>query len=246
MMSDPFRLDGQRALVVGAAGGVGAATCRLLARLGASVAAADLAAPTELASELQASGAAATAHFCDVTNRPAVEALVATCAPLDVIVYTAAICPFDDWERDDWDDAYAAVLSVNLKGALDVARAGLAVMKGSGKGRGGRIILVSSLAGRTGGLIASPHYVASKGGLNALVKWLAQRGAPHDVLVNGVAPASIDTPMMAGQPVDTAKIPLGRMARPDEVAGPIAFLAAPASSYMTGVILDVNGGLFAP
>ncbi len=236
-MSDPFRLDGQRALVVGAAGGIGAATCRLLAGLGASVAASDLAAPTALADEL-----GATALSCDVRDRAAVEALVATSAPLDVIVYTAAICPFDDWEAEDWDDAYAAVLGVNLKGALDLARAGLAQMKG----RGGRIVLVSSLAGRTGGLIASPHYVASKGGLNALVKWLAQRGARHGVLVNGVAPASVDTPMMTGQPVDVAKIPLGRMARPEEVAGPIAFLAAPASSYMTGVILDVNGGLFAP
>ena len=76
------------------------------------------------------------------------------------------------------------------------------------------------------------------------MKWLAQRGARDGILVNGVAPASVVTPMMAGRPVDTGRIPLGRMAQPEEVAGPIAFLCAPASSYMTGTILDVNGGIY--
>lgn len=242
-MSDPFRLQGKKALVVGAAGGIGAATCRLLSRLGAAIAAADLAAPTQLVRELEGAGASASAFPCDVADRRAVEALFASAAPVDVVVYTAAICPFDDWQAEDWDEAFQAVMTVNLKGALDVARAGLAHMR---ERRGGRIILVSSLAGRSGGLIASPHYVASKGGLNAFIKWLAQQGAPHGVLVNGVAPASVDTAMMAGQPVDLKRVPLGRMARPEEVAGPIAFLAAPASSYMTGTILDVNGGVFAP
>lgn len=209
-MADPFRIDGKRALVVGAAGGIGAATCRLFSRLGATVAAADLSAPSEMAAALEAEGVSATAFRCDVADRPAVDALLARCAPVDIIVYTAAICPFDDWTAEDWDDVFRQVIAVNLKGALDVARAGLRHMKG----RGGRIVLVSSLAGRTGGLIASPHYVASKGGLNALIKWLAQRGAADGVLVNGVAPASVDTAMMSGQAVDLEKIPLGRMARP--------------------------------
>jgi NAD(P)-dependent dehydrogenase (short-subunit alcohol dehydrogenase family) len=103
--------------------------------------------------------------------------------------------------------------------------------------------MVGSLAGKTGGLIAGPHYAASKGGLHALVKWLARQAAPHDVLVNGVAPASVKTPMMRDQPVDLARIPLGRMAEPEEIAWPIAFLCSAASRYVCGVVLDVNGGV---
>jgi NAD(P)-dependent dehydrogenase (short-subunit alcohol dehydrogenase family) len=110
--------------------------------------------------------------------------------------------------------------------------------------RRGRIVLVGSLAGRMGGLIAGPHYVASKGAVHALVKWLARQAAPHNVLVNGVAPASVETPLMQGQPVDLARIPLGRMGQPEEVAGPIAFLCSAAASYVCGVVLDVNGGVY--
>jgi NAD(P)-dependent dehydrogenase (short-subunit alcohol dehydrogenase family) len=107
----------------------------------------------------------------------------------------------------------------------------------------GRIVLVGSLAGRTGGLIAGAHYAASKGGLHTLVRWLARRAAPHGVLVNGIAPASVETPMMQDQPVDLARIPVGRMAKPEEIAAPIAFLCAPAASYLCGAVLDVNGGV---
>ena len=105
-------------------------------------------------------------------------------------------------------------------------------------------MLVGSLAGRMGGLIAGPHYVASKGGVHALVKWLARQAAPHGVLVNGIAPASVETPMMDGQPVDLARIPLGRMARAEEMAWPIAFLCSAAASYICGAVLDVNGGVY--
>jgi NAD(P)-dependent dehydrogenase (short-subunit alcohol dehydrogenase family) len=110
--------------------------------------------------------------------------------------------------------------------------------------RHGRIVLVGSLAGRMGGLIAGPHYVASKGGLHALVKWLARQAGPHAVLVNGIAPASVETPMMRERPVDLQRIPLGRMATAEEVAWPIAFLCSPAASYICGTILDVNGGVY--
>ena len=131
-------------------------------------------------------------------------------------------------------------MAVNLKAPLQLARA---VMPGMAARSGGRIVLVGSVAGRIGGLIAGPHYVASKGGLHALVKWLAQRGGPQNVLVNGVAPASTDPAMTAGQPVDLTRIPLRRKSRPDEIAWPIAFLCSPAASYICGTVLDVNGGV---
>ena len=120
-------------------------------------------------------------------------------------------------------------MQVNLLGSLHFARALLPGMVERGWGR---MVFVGSLAGRMGGLIASPHYVASKGGLLAVVKWLARKGAPHGVAVNGVAPASVRTPLMADRPVDLARIPAGRMAEPEEVAWPIAFLCSDAASYI--------------
>jgi NAD(P)-dependent dehydrogenase (short-subunit alcohol dehydrogenase family) len=237
---EPFSLQGKNALVLGAAGGIGRATASCISRLGARVWLADVKTPTAVAAEIEAAGGLASALQCDAARRDSVEAAVAACGWLDVAVYAAAINPWDDWREAGWDSTLDKVIAVNLKGAIDFSRAVMDNMKG----RGGRIVLISSLAGRNGGLIASPHYVASKGGINALVKWLARQGAPDDILVNAVAPASIRTPMMEGQPVDVGKIPLGRMGEPEEVAGPVAFLCSPAASYMTGTILDVNGGVY--
>jgi NAD(P)-dependent dehydrogenase (short-subunit alcohol dehydrogenase family) len=108
----------------------------------------------------------------------------------------------------------------------------------------GRMVLVGSVAGRMGGLAASAHYVASKGGLHALVRWLAKRGAAHGVLVNGIAPGAIETEMTREQRIDPAQIPQGRKGRPEEVAWPIAFLCSAAAGYVSGTVLDVNGGLY--
>jgi NAD(P)-dependent dehydrogenase (short-subunit alcohol dehydrogenase family) len=132
-------------------------------------------------------------------------------------------------------------MAVNVLGPIHAARA---FLPGMIERRRGRIVLVGSVAGRMGGLIAGPHYVASKGGVHALVKWLARQAGPFNVLVNGVAPASVETPLMQGQPVDLTRIPLGRMAQAEEVAGPIAFLCSGAASYVCGVVLDVNGGVY--
>ena len=113
---------------------------------------------------------------------------------------------------------------VNVLGPIHAARA---FLPGMIERRRGRIVMVGSLAGRMGGLIAGPHYVASKGGLHALVKWLARQAGPHGVLVNGIAPASVETPMMAGQPVDSSRIPLGRHgpAGGDRLADRLSLLA---------------------
>lgn len=239
-MNGPFSLQGRKAVILGAAGGIGSACGRLFATAGAQVFLTDLEAPRALAGSIVGDGGSATALACDAACRDSVEALFEAVGPVDAAVFAAALCPWDDWMAEDWDAAFSRVIAVNLKGALDFSRAALRGMKG----RGGRVVLVSSLAGRNGGLIASPHYVASKGGLNALVKWLARQGAPDNILVNAVAPASIRTPMMAGQEVDLSKIPLGRLGEPEEVAGPIAFLCSPAASYITGSVIDINGGVY--
>ena len=235
-MSGAFDLTGRRVLVTGAASGIGAATARLCAGLGAETILVDLADASALALELPG----AVAVRADVAARAQVERLLDAVGALDAVVSSAAICPWDDWADEGWDEVFARVMQVNLLGPIQLVRAALPLLAERGRGR---VVLVGSLAGRTGGLIAGPHYVASKGGVHALVRWLARRAAPLGVLVNGVAPASVETPMMDGQPVDLGRIPLGRMARAEEVAGPIAFLCSDAASYVCGAVLDVNGGV---
>ncbi len=240
-MDSAFDLANRSVLVIGAGGGIGGASARVLGQQGARLVLADRKAPQDLADELASGGAEARAVGCDVARREEIEALVAAAGDVDALVYVAAICPWDDWRDDGWDAVFDDVIAVNLRGAVFAARA---VMPGMAKRGWGRIVLVGSLAGKMGGLIASAHYVASKGGLHAIVKWLAQRGGPDNVLVNGVAPASTATPMMEGRPVDLQRIPLRRMSRPDEVAWPIAFLCSDAASYVTGTVIDVNGGVY--
>lgn len=236
-----FSLLNRNALIFGAAGGIGAATARVLGAQGAKLVLADRERPQALCNELRSGGIEATALACDVRERAEVETVVDSAGPVDALIYLAAICPWDDWHDDGWDTVFDDVLATNLRGAISAARAVMPQMAERGWGR---IVLVGSLAGKMGGLIASAHYVASKGALHAIVKWLAQRGGPANVLVNGVAPASTATPMMEGQSVDLQRIPLRRMSQPDEIAWPIAFLCSEAASYICGTVIDVNGGVY--
>ena len=240
-MQAGFELTGQRILITGAAGGIGAMTARVCASLGAAVLLVDQRPTDPLAQELREGGAEARAFACDVARRTEVEAVAAAAGPVDALVLAAGICPWDDWQEPGWDEVFDRVIAVNLHGPIHCARAWLPRMI---ERKGGRMVLIGSLAGRIGGVIASAHYVAAKAGLHALVKWLAKRGAPHGVLVNGIAPGPIDTEMTRGQRFDLSLIPLGRMGVADEVAWPIAFLCSPAAGYITGTVLDVNGGLY--
>lgn len=240
-MTTPFSLAGRRILVTGAAGGIGGATARACARLGADLVLADLAAPDALAQELRRGGTSVTVAGFDVCDRAATEAVVASTAPLDAVVVNAGFCPWDDWEAEGWDAVFDRTIAVNLHAVMHLSRAALNAMAPRGRGK---IVLVSSVAGRMGGLRASPHYVAAKGGVNAFVKWLARKAAPLGVNVNALAPGATVSAMTAGQAFDVSGIPLGRMAEPEDMAWPIAFLCSDASNYMCGTILDVNGGVY--
>lgn len=237
-----FDLTGQTVLVTGAARGIGAASAEICALLGASVILLDLQAAETVAARITARGGKAKAIEADAADRSAVERIATTVGRIDGLVLNAAICPFgEDWLDKDWDESFERVMHINLLGPIHMARA---FLPGMIERRYGRIVMVGSLAGRMGGLIAGPHYVASKGGLHALVKWLARQAAPGGVMVNGIAPASVETPMMEGQFVDRDRIPVGRLAQPEEVGWPIAFLCSPAASYVCGTVLDVNGGVY--
>jgi NAD(P)-dependent dehydrogenase (short-subunit alcohol dehydrogenase family) len=240
-LANAFALTGRRVLVTGAAAGIGAETAQVCASLGAEMILVDRAPADGLAAAIRDAGGRAEAIVADIGERAEMERIAERVGVVDGLVLNAAICPFDDWTEPGWDATFAAVMGVNVLGPIHAARAFLPGMMARGSGR---IVLVGSVAGKVGGLIASPHYVASKGGVHALVKWLAKRGAPRNVLVNGVAPASVATPMMDGQPVNLANVPLARMAEPREVAWPIAFLCSDAASYICGTVLDVNGGVY--
>lgn len=240
-MESAFDLSGQRILITGAAGGIGEMTARVCAALGAELLLVDRRPTDPTVPELQQAGARAKTFTCDVAVRAEVEALAAATGPVDGLVLAAGVCPWDDWQQPGWDEAFDQVMAVNLHGPIHFARA---YLPGMIERRHGRMVLVGSVAGRMGGLVASAHYVASKGGLHALVKWLAKRGAPHGVLVNGIAPGAIETEMTRDQRIDPAQIPLGRKGRAEEVAWPIAFLCSAAATYLTGTVLDVNGGLY--
>jgi len=236
-----FDLTGRRVMITGAGRGIGAAAATVCARLGAEVMVVDLAGAEEVAASVRNEGGTARSWRADISSRGEVDELVAAAGAIDALVLNAAICPWDDdWLSRDWDANFDRVMAVNVRGPIHFVRSVLPGMIERGRGH---IVLVGSLAGRTGGLIAGPHYVASKGAVHALVRWLARQAGPHNVLVNGVAPASIDTPMMRDRPVDLRRIPLGRMGRAEEIAWPIAFLCSDAASFVCGAILDVNGGV---
>jgi NAD(P)-dependent dehydrogenase (short-subunit alcohol dehydrogenase family) len=240
-MNAAFDLTGRRILITGAADGIGAATARVCASLGAEILLVDLRDAASVADQIREAGGRDSCRVADVGARATIERLAADVGDVDGLVANAAVCPWDDdWDDLNWDSNFDRVMAVNVLGPVHLARV---FLPGMIRRRWGRIVFVGSLAGRTGGLIAGPHYVASKGGIHAVVKWLARRAAPHGVLVNGVAPASVETPMMTDRPVDLARIPLARKAQPEEVAWPIAFLCSGAASYICGAVLDVNGGV---
>jgi NAD(P)-dependent dehydrogenase (short-subunit alcohol dehydrogenase family) len=241
-MRNAFDLTGSKVLVTGGARGIGAATARICASLGAEMILVDLEGGEDVARELRSGGATARAFTADVSRRGELERVARDVGTVDALVLNAALCPWgDDWLDPDWDESFEHVMAVNVLGPIHCARA---FLPGMIERRSGRIVLVGSVAGRMGGLIAGPHYVASKGAVHSLVKWLARQAGPNGVVVNGVAPASVETAMLGNQPVDLQRVPLGRTAQPEEIAWPIAFLCSAAASYVCGAVLDVNGGVY--
>jgi NAD(P)-dependent dehydrogenase (short-subunit alcohol dehydrogenase family) len=243
-----MRLEGRVALVTGAGGGIGAATARRFAREGATVVVndVDLKLARALVTELQKEGARALSIAADVTARTDVEAMVdqvvGEFGRLDVLVNNAGVnrdAMSHKMTEEQWDQ----VLAVNLKGTFLCAQAVLAVMRERGWGR---VINTSSVASL--GNIGQANYAASKAGVIGLTRTLALEYAKYGITVNCVAPGPVMTRMLASVPEAirekiVAKVPVGRIARPEEIAAVHAFLASEDAAFITGQVLFVDGGL---
>lgn len=245
-MRNLFDLTGERILITGAGGAIGGATARVCAALGAECFITDLEAPKQLASELHDAGYTVTAYGLDNTSRSNVNTLLKSIGPLGALADCSGYYVKGDWLEggDEWEALLATTLDVNVKGPVNLIRACLADMKIRGAGR---IVLVGSMAARNAGstLAVEPAYVASKGANQALVRYFARQAAANGVVVNGVAPGPIFTPLLvsANQPFELDNYPMKRLGTPEEIAWPVAFLCSKGTSFMTGAVIDVNGGM---
>ena len=242
-LPEPLSLIGQRIVVTGAASGIGRATASALAQLGADLLLSDKSSMAATVADLEAFGNVPETVEGDLLARGAIARLFES-GPVRGVVHSAAIVPTIPWDIDpDWELRFANTMSVNLRLPIELGHAAIDHMKAQG---GGRLILMGSLAGWNGGTMSTtpPDYVVSKGGLHALVRLLARKAAPHGVLVNGVAPGPVETPFANGFNFPREAFPLGRMARPEEIAWPIAFLCTGAASNFLGEIVNVNGGVY--
>jgi 3-oxoacyl-[acyl-carrier protein] reductase len=242
-ISGPARLDGQIALLTGAAGGIGREVANALAKAGATVIATDIlnGNPFEGRENI---------HYLryDVTSTDQTNAIVERIehesGPIRVLVLCAgsiANTPLTDSTDDEWN----VIWRVNVMGVVNPLRKIFPLMCKAGAGK---IVALGSIAAKIGGVASGPAYVAAKSAVHGLMKWTAKAGAAHGVFANVVAPGPVETPMwqsVTGRKPPSAhgSVPLGRFGQPEDIAQAILFLCSPQSNWITGTTLDVNGGM---
>jgi len=245
-----MELKGKVALVTGGAQGIGKAVALMLAHHGADVIVADvnLEKAQETAKEVEATGRGAMAVKVDITRlndvEQMVESAIARFGKVDILINNAGIARDKlilRMTEEDWD----AVLDVNLKGTFHCTKT---VIKHMSKQRSGKIVNIASVVGEMGNA-GQANYSASKAGVIGLTKTVAREFAQRGINVNAIAPGYIQTPMTDVLP-DKAKeelkrlIPMERLGQPEDVAHAVLFLVSEASSYITGQVLNVNGGIY--
>ena len=231
MQLDGF--DDRVAFVSGAARGIGLAIAETLRDLGAGVAAGDLRVPVidgVLGVEL------------DVTDEASVDAAFARVerelGPVAMLVLNAGVFviePFEETTLESWQ----RTIDVNLTGAFLCARRALPAMRAAGYGR---IVAIGSSAGKTGGAKSTAAYGASKAGVMVMAKAIASEYAAAGITSNALAPALIDTEMIAAMPDMRERVPVGRLGTVHDIADAVAFLCSGHAGYVTGEVLDINGG----
>jgi len=249
-----MKFQGKIALVTGGARGIGKVIATSFAREEATVVIndIDLQEAERLAQQMNQKGFQAFAVKADVSKSAEVEAMVhgviKDYSKIDILVNNAAVfaesVPIMQIEEEEWD----RVMDTNLKGVFNCSKA---VIRHMIKQKSGKIINITSFTGKTGRVVYSTfgnptkaHYCASKAGIISLTKSLAFELAPYNINVNAVAPGSIATEATEEEKkkMITLLVPLGKMGKSGDVAAAVLFLASPEASFITGEILDVNGG----
>ncbi len=248
-------LQDKTVIVTGGGGGIGGASCRRFAELGARVAVLDrnLEAAQSVAAAITSAGGRALAMACDITDRASVNEAVATTerelGPVHVLVNNAGwdiFKPFTKTDPAEWDK----LIAINLIGPMHLHHA---VLPGMVERRAGRIVNVASDAARVGSS-GEAVYAACKGGIVAFSKTIAREHARHGITVNVVCPGPTDTALFAdfkqgaGNPEKLVaafqrSIPLGRIGQPDDLPGAIVFFASDDAAFITGQVISVSGGL---
>ncbi len=243
-------LKNKVAIVTGAAGGIGRSICRLFADEGAQIVLIDLnqSALDQEVQTLQKNERQHVATAADVSDEKSVTRVVADTirnfGKIDILVNCAGICkmiPILDIETPEWD----RILAVNLRSVFLFCREVFRHMRDNNYGK---IINIASASAKTGGVAAGAHYASSKAGVICFTKSLALQAAPYKINVNAVCPGPTKTEMTDAWGGQTNsefadKIPFKEYAHPDDIADAILFLASEKAKYITGEILDVNGGL---
>ncbi len=240
--------EGQVAVVTGGARGIGAEIARRLASGGATVVCADVLDTADIVAEINGDGGSAEGRELDVTDAGAAAEAIAAIheahGRLDVLVNNAGITRDQLLVRmkaEDWD----LVLGINLDGVFNITQPAAKLMM---RAKSGRIVNVASVVGLMGNA-GQTNYSASKAGLIGFTKSLARELGPRNVTVNAVAPGYIQTPMTDKLTDDQREalmrtVAIPRLGTPADVAEAVAFLAGPGASYITGVVLNISGGLY--
>lgn len=247
-----MKIKGRVALVTGSGQGLGKAIAFALANGGAKLAINDISLngvkARETVSELRKIGTDAEAFLADVTQESEVnkmvEEIIARFGRIDILVNNAGINRDGLLHKGDLQN-WNAVMNVNLTGPFICTKA---VLPGMRQNNYGRIVNISSLTARLG-ILGTGYYASTKSGLIGLTKVTAAENMSHGITCNALAPGYIKTDMMMKYPEEQlqaliAKIPAGRLAEPAEIADVVAFVAADSASYMTGAVIDINGGYF--
>jgi 3-oxoacyl-[acyl-carrier protein] reductase len=246
-----MKLKGSIAIVTGAGQGIGKAIALCFAKHGAVPIVVDINEDTskQVVKEIEQLGIQTIYIKLDVSDVPSIRRMVKTVVQefgtINILVNNAGIVhgtSIEDITENEWD----RMLAVNLKGAFFTSQQVLPYMK---EKRHGRIINISSNAGRMGGYANGLAYSASKAGIIGLTMGFARRVAEYNITVNAVAPGTTETDIIKQLPADKIEkvkelIPLKRMGKPEEIAEAVIFLASEGAGFMTGAVLDVNGGMF--